>query len=179
MRFQAVWCAAALSLAAATPALAQEVFVGAYDHGVNTPFTFDTGESGLDLELGYRFPPIEALHAIGHPSPYVLASLNTRGDTSFAGAGLNWKIDKGPVFVRPGVGLIVHDGPSLRVDAAGNHTELGSRVLFEPEIALGYRLTDRVSVEASWVHISHARLFNREQNPGIDMMGLRLSYRMR
>ena len=166
-----------LCLAAAAPVAAQEVFVGAYAHGVNTPFTFDTGEHGVDLEAGYRFAPLEGLAVIGKPSPYVLASLSTRGDTSFAGAGLSWKIGKGPVYLRPGVGLVVHDGPANRIDfATGTHTELGSRVLFEPELALGARLSKRWGIEASWVHISHARLFNSRQNPGIDMMGLRLTY---
>jgi len=35
------------------------------------------------------------------------------------------------------------------------------------------QVSKRVSLEASWVHISNARLFNREQNPGIDMIGVR------
>ena len=57
-------------------------------------------------------------------------------------------------------------------------TDLGSRVLFSPELAVGARLSQRLSAEASWVHISGARLFNNEQNPGIDMMGVRLNYRL-
>ena len=167
-----------LALAAvASPAAAQEVFVGGYVHGVDTPFTYDTGERGADLEAGYRFAPIEALSFIGKPSPYLIASLNTRGNTSFAGAGLAWKIGKGPVYLRPGVGIVIHDGPSYRVNTAGDtRTDLGSRVLFEPEIAVGTRLTDRLAIEASWVHISHARLFDGGQNPGIDMIGVRLGY---
>ena len=170
-----------LALAAfASPAAAQEVFVGGYVHGVNTPLTLDTGERGADIMAGYRFAPIEGLAFIGKPAPYLIASLNSRGDTSFAGAGLAWKIGKGPVYLRPGVGIVVHDGPSYRVNAAGDmRTDLGSRVLFEPEIALGTRLTDRISIEASWVHISHARLFDGGQNPGIDMFGVRLGYRLR
>jgi hypothetical protein len=40
-------------------------------------------------------------------------------------------------------------------------------------------VTDKVSIEASWVHISHARLFNSRQNPGIDMMGLRLVFALK
>ncbi len=167
-----------LALAAfASPAAAQEVFVGSYIHGVNTPFTLETGERGADFEAGYRFAPIAGLAFIGKPAPYLIASLNSRGDTSFAGVGLAWKIGKGPVYLRPGVGLVIHDGPSLRVNAVGDlRTDLGSRVLFEPEIALGTRLTDRFAIEASWVHISHARLFNSAQNPGIDMIGVRLGY---
>ena len=167
----------AVLAALAVPAQAGEVFAGAYAHGVGTPLTFYTGEDGADVELGYRFGGIEALAAVGRPAPYVFGSLNTRGDTSFAGAGLSWKLGNGPVYVRPGVGLVVHDGPSDRIDpATGRHTELGSRVLFAPELGVGARVTDKLSVEASWVHISHAQLFNGAQNPGIDMMGVRLNW---
>ena len=68
----------------------------------------------------------------------------------------------------------------MRADAPrvlrGRHTELGSRVLFAPEIGIGAQVSDKLSVEASWVHISHAQLFNGAQNPGIDMMGLRVNW---
>ena len=168
---------AALSLAA--PVAAQEMFVGLYAHEVDTPFSLHVGEGGADIAVGYRFAPIEALGAIGKPAPYVIGSLNTAGDTSFVGGGLAWTIGKGPVYLRPAVGLVVHDGPGSRIDpATGRHSELGSRVLFEPEIGLGYRIDDKLSVEASWMHISQGRLFNRRQNPGIDLIGARLNYRL-
>jgi len=171
--------AAAAALVPTAPAAAQEVFAGLYAHEVDTPLTLRTEESGADIAAGYRFAPIEALAAIGKPAPYVIGSLNTAGDTSFAGAGLSWTIGKGPFYVRPAVGLVVHDGPSHRVSPlTGRRTDLGSRVLFEPEIGLGYRVSDKVSVEASWMHISQGRVFNWEQNPGIDMMGARLAYRL-
>ena len=157
------------------PAAAQEVFAGVYAHEVDTPFSLRVEESGVDLQLGYRFGPQDDLAFVGRPEPYLIASINTGGDTSFAGAGVSWTIGGGPVYFRPGVGLVVHDGPSLRQAADATRTDLGSRVLFEPEIALGLRITPRFAVEASWVHVSHARLFNSEQNPGIDMMGLRLA----
>lgn len=170
------------ALAALLPsgtAAAQEVFAGVYAHEVDTPFTLRVGESGADIVAGYRFAPIKALGAIGRPAPYVIAAVNTAGDTSFAGAGLAWTIGKGPLYLRPAVALVVHDGPSFRVDPVRRrHTELGSRVLLEPEIALGYRLNQRVSVEASWMHISQGRLFNGQQNPGIDMVGSRLNVRL-
>ena len=163
----------------AAPAHAGELYGGLYAHGVETPFTFDTGEGGADIQAGYRFDGIEALSAIGSPAPQLFASVNMHGETSFVGAGLSWKAAVGPLYVRPGVGLVVHNAPELRVDPdSGMRTDLGSRVLFSPELAVGTRLSERVSVEASWVHISGARLFNNEQNPGIDMMGVRLNYRL-
>src|SRR5690606_38276256 len=158
-------------------AAAQEVFAAVYAHEVDTPFSLSVGESGVDIAAGYRFAPVETLRFIGSPQPYLHASVNTAGDPSFAGGGLSWMLGKGPVYVRPGLGLIVHDGPSSRI-VDGRHTELGSRVLFEPELGVGYRIDERVSVEASWMHISQARLFNRRQNPGIDMIGLRANFRL-
>jgi hypothetical protein len=161
---------------AASPAAAQEVFAGAYVHGVETPFTLRTEEGGADFQAGLRFAPLESLAFIGKPAPYIAATVNTRGDTSFAGGGLGWKLGRGPVYVRPGLGIVVHDGPSERYSVRdGKRTDLGSRVLFAPEIAVGAQLSDRLSMEASWYHISHARLFNWGQNPGIDMMGVRLN----
>ena len=159
------------------PAAAQEVFAGAYAHEVDTPFSLPVGESGADIAAGYRFGRIAALRIIGSPAPYLIASVNTAGDTSFAGAGLGWAIGKGPVYVRPAIGLVVHDGPARRL-FQGRFADLGSRVLFEPEIAVGYRLDERLSLEASWMHISQGQLFNRRQNPGIDMIGARVNLRL-
>jgi hypothetical protein len=174
--FLAVFLACGL----AVPAQAGEVFGGLYAHAVDTPFTFDTGEGGADVQVGVRSDPIEALRVIGRPAAHVFGSLNSEeGGTDFVAAGLSWKIETGPVYIRPGIGLALHNAPDLRVDPETRiRTDLGSRVLFEPEIAIGTELSERVSVEASWVHISNARLFNREQNPGIDMMGVRLNWRM-
>jgi lipid A 3-O-deacylase len=167
--------AAAAALTAANPAHADELFAGAYLHEVDTPLTLKVAEEGADIALGYRFKPIERWHAIGRPAPYLVASINTAGDTSFAGAGLSWKIAKGRFYLRPAVAVVVHDGDVHRPDPVNTRDRgLGSRVLFEPEVGLGWRAMDRLSVEASWMHVSHGLLFGK-QNPGIDMMGLRLN----
>ena len=175
-----IFVAAALATCLPTsPVSAQEVFAGVYQHGVDTPFTLETGEGGTDIAAGYRFAPVDALRVIGSPSPYVLGSVNTSGDTSFAAVGLSWTLGKGPVFVRPGIGLAIHDGPSTRFNpVTGRETDLGSRILFEPEIGIGYRLNERLSAEAHWMHVSHARLFDSDQNPGLDIIGLRVNYRL-
>ena len=165
---------ACLVSVAATSAHAGEVYGGVMAHGVDTPFTFETNEEGVDLQAGVRSEPIEALSIVGKPSLYAFGSVNTAGDTNFVAAGVSWKIDLGPVYLRPGVGLALHDAPAFRLDPETRiRTDLGSRVLFEPEIAIGVPVSERVSVEASWVHISNARLFNSQQNPGIDMIGVR------
>ena len=164
-------CAAALLLPFSLRAA--DLFGGVYLHDVNTPLTSDIHEGGHDFELGYRFNRLLGLGPIGGPAPYAFVSVNDRGDTSLAAAGLSWKIG-GPLYLRPGVGVAVHTGPSYRVGADGQRTDLGSRVLFEPEMTVGMQVAPRVAIEASWVHVSHAQLFSR-QNPGIDMIGARLN----
>ena len=44
-------------------------------------------------------------------------------------------------------------------------------------MGIGFRLSERATLEASWVHLSHAQLFSR-QNPGIDNIGARLSWKL-
>ncbi len=175
MRFPVLIFAAAL--AAPLPAAAQEVWGGIAAHGVDTPFTKDIGERGVDLQAGYRFAAVEALSAIGSPEPYVVAVVNLDGETNLLAAGLSWKLGD-RIYVRPGIGIAVHDGPGFRVDPATNlRTDLGSRVLFEPEIAVGFQATPRLSIEASWIHVSHAQLFGG-QNPGLDIIGVRANWRL-
>lgn len=169
-------CLCAALVALPVPALATEAFLGVAAQSVETPFTIATGQRGTSLQAGVRGRPIGGLRAVGSPQPYLFGAVNTGGGVSFAAAGLSWRIGKGPVFLRPGIGLAIHDGRIPTYDAVGR-SDLGSRVLFEPELALGVRISPRVAVEASWVHLSHAQLFGG-QNPGVDIIGARLSFEL-
>jgi hypothetical protein len=165
--FLSVLCA----LAAATPAQAGELFGGLYVHDVDTPLTKSGIEGGMDVQLGYRWDRIGRTPL----QPYAFAAVNTAGETHYAALGLSAKFGD-RVFVRPGLGIAVHTGS----DDKFNRTDkiaFGSRVLFEPELGVGMRLSDRATLEASWVHMSHAQLFGR-QNPGIDNIGARLSWKL-
>ena len=165
-----------LSAAPVQSAVASEIFGGLLDHDVDTPFSIGSDEDGIDVQLGWRGDRLRALGFVGRPSPHVFGSIATGGDTHFAVAGLSWRLG-GRLFVRPGVGLAVHSRADDGV-ANGVRTDLGSRILFAPEVGVGYRVSDRVSIEASWVHLSHGRLLSR-QNPGMDSIGIRLSYALR
>lgn len=166
----------AAAMLASVPAHASEVFGGVLAHDIDSPLTLGGREDGADFQLGWRGERIRALGFIGAPSPYVFGSLHSGGDTHFAAAGVSWKIG-GRLFVRPGIGLAVHSRRNDGV-ADGIRTDLGSRVLFEPELGIGYQVSDQVAVEATWVHISNAQLLSR-QNPGMDSVGIRLTYRPR
>jgi len=155
----------------AAPATAGEIFGGLYVHDVDTVLTKSGFEDGADIQLGYRGGRIGKTPL----QPYIFGALNTAGETSYAAVGLSAKFGN-QIYIRPGVGLAIHSG------SAGNFQRtdriaFGSRILFEPELGIGYQVDDRVSVEGSWVHMSHAQLFGH-QNPGIDNFGVRLSFRL-
>jgi len=150
-----------------------EVFVGVYAHDVDTPLNLRGLGEGVDFQLGWRGDRMRGLSAIGAPSPYAFVAVNTGGDVHYAAAGISWKIGR-RLYVRPGIGLAVHTAPSF--DGPRPERSLGSRILFEPEVAIGVQATDRISVEASLVHMSHATLLDGH-NPGMDNLGLRLNYR--
>ena len=153
-------------------ASAAEIFGGVYVHGVNTPLTLGgSPEGGVDLQLGFRGGPIIPGTKL---EPYVFGALNSKGTTHYAAAGLSWKFGD-RIYIRPGVGLAVHTGSTSDFNNPTNRKiEFGSRILFEPELGIGARLNDRLTVEASWVHLSHATVFSG-QNPGIDNIGVRLN----
>ena len=162
-----------MALAVPSGARAGELFGGVHVHDVKTPLDDAGIESGVDLSLGYRGGRIGHLWR-AELQPYIFAAVNTAGNTNYAAAGIAAKFPLGAQwYIRPGLGIAVHTGSAgkfFRTDKIA----FGSRVLFEPEIGLGTQLNRRLSIEASWVHMSHAQLAGKE-NPGIDNLGLRLN----
>ena len=159
------------ALLIAAPARGGELFGGLYAHDVDTFLTISGIEDGVDVQLGYRWDRIGRTPL----QPYAFAAVNTAGETHYAAAGLSAKFGD-RIFVRPGLGIAVHTGSDDKFSRA-DRIAFGSRVLFEPELGIGFRLSDRASLEASWVHMSHAQLFGR-QNPGIDNIGARFSWKL-
>lgn len=160
-----------LSAMASVPAQAAELFGGLYIHDVDTPLTRSGFEGGADVQLGWRGGRIGRTPL----QPYAFAALNTSGETNYAAVGLSAKFG-GKIYVRPGLGLAVHTGSSGNFQRT-DRIAFGSRILFAPELGIGTQVNDRLSVEASWVHMSHAQLFGH-QNPGIDNIGMRLNFRL-
>lgn len=187
--------AAVMAAASGGAARAQEAWVGAYMHDVKDALSVGGYEDDTtQVALGAISRPLDPLARVGRPSAYVLAAFNTEGGTNYAAAGLSWRVrltDDGRLYLRPGVGVAVHDSevdlpspyePGLthperqrRFQRGREDIDLGSRILFEPELALGWRATDRLALEASYLHVSHGTLFG-DQNPGLSDLGVRLVY---
>ena len=200
MRTIILAAAAALSTAGA-PAQAGEVFGGLFAHDVTfIGETIGVGaagvEDGVDLHLGYRTEKIEALRLIGRPAVYGFVAINSENTSNYGGVGLGWTVPLGSrLYVQPGVGLVYTDGedelpdfsePGItpaeaqrRAALRAERIEFGSKVLFEPELAIGYRFTSRFAAELAYVHISNGRIIGgSEQNDGMDTVGVRLLYRL-
>lgn len=173
MKLAAVIVAAVLAAAVPDAASAAELFGGLYVHDVKTPLDDAGLESGLDVSLGVRGPAVGHLWH-GELQPYAFIAINTAGNTNYGAVGISAKYQLGHNwYVRPGLGIAVQTGSAgkyYRTDKIA----FGSRVLFEPEIGIGAQISPRFSVEASWVHMSHAQLAGKE-NPGIDNLGVRLN----
>ena len=163
-------CAALLTALVPSAAQAGELFAGLHVHDVKTPLDKSGIESGVDFSVGYRGGRMFGTFL----QPYVFGALNSDGNTNYAAAGLSARFGLGHGwYIRPGVGLAIHDGSAgkfYRTDKIA----FGSRVLFEPELGIGTKVGHNLSVEASWVHMSHAQLEGRE-NPGIDNLGFRVN----
>ena len=189
-----------MGVLAAGQAQAAQVFLGVYAHDVT--FVGDViglgaagREGGEDIHIGYRTGPIEGLHAIWRPEVHVFASINTQHTSNFIATGFDWRIGiKGPLYFRPGIGLAYTDGktelppaniPGLSTADAAARTYLyyhriafGSRVLFEPQFALGYDISDRVAVELSYTHLSNGQIFHQGKNQGLDDAGVRFAWKL-
>jgi lipid A 3-O-deacylase len=189
-----------VALGCAAPAMAEEAFVGVYKHDVtfigNAVGLGAAGrEDGADIHLGYRTDKLENLRWLGKPQVHAMVSINTKNTSNFVAAGFDWKIELGQpggFYFRPGIGLAYTDGkaglppanaPGLTQAERDRRTYLyyhridfGSKVLFEPELALGYQVSDKVSVELSYTHLSNGQIFHQGKNQGLDDAGVRLVY---
>lgn len=169
--FRSVALFAIAAIAVASPAQADELFGGLHVHDIDSPLTASGIEGGADIQLGYRWDRIGRTPL----QPYLFGAVNTAGETSYAAVGLSAKFGD-RIYVRPGLGIAIHTGSVDKFNRT-DKIAFGSRVLFEPELGVGMRISDRATVEASWVHMSHAQLFGG-QNPGIDNVGVRLGWKL-
>ncbi len=146
-------------------------------------------ESGPNLEIEVQLESPRVFRYILDPSVYFVGSLNTRGDTSYGGFGLNWKFyfSKNWAF-EPGVGYVIHNGqldvpfPSGDARNAVFRAEnilFGSRDLFRLTTGLTRDFGPRWSGQVLYEHLSHGQIIGRGRNQGLDSVGLRLAYRFR
>lgn len=162
----------ALLVVAPAPAAAAEAFAGVAAHDVAIVGAC-CYEHGANVQFGVRSKPW-ALLRTAELRGQAFGSVSTDGGIDFAAVGvqLRFTLPLTGLYLAPGIGAAIHDGPGQRFQATPNRLYLGSRILFEPEVVVGYRVAGPFAVEASYTHISHAQLGGR-QNPGLDTLGVR------
>ena len=179
---------------AASRADAGEAMLGVYQHDIADRISIGHFEHGKEIVLGVRTAQLDELSAIFKPRVHLLLGVNTAGGTDYLAGGFSWQFNfwNDRFYFEPGIGGAIHTGdvnlpspddPGLspaqvqyRLHQIQTKLDLGSRVLFEPEWSLGWKATDRYSLEISWIHLSHAQLAGH-QNPGLGDFGIRAVYR--
>jgi lipid A 3-O-deacylase len=188
-RLLALLALAAVPAASASAQLVEEVRLGVMRHNICV-LDCDNAhkEQGPDINGEIVFASPDFLDVIGSPRPYVMASVNLGGDTSFGGAGLHWNWDfaEGWSF-EPGFGYVIHDGelsfpfpqgdPRNDVISESN-VFLGSRDLFRTSFALNRDLGDKWGAQVMYEHLSHGQILGNGRNQGIDNVGVRVIYRL-
>jgi lipid A 3-O-deacylase len=116
-----------------------------------------------------------------------MASFSTTGDTSFGGAGLEWRWQASEHWaIEPGVGYVVHNGvinnkyangTSESLAYSNRHVLFGSRDLFRTSLSVTYSTQGPWEVQATFEHLSHGQILGNGRNQGTDELGLRLGYR--
>jgi lipid A 3-O-deacylase len=185
--------ALALSLAF-SPALAaqaspvDEIRVGLIQHNMCVGDCDNADKEGgpnISAEVVFNSP--EFLKIIWRPRPYVMGSVNTAGDTSFGGAGLEWEWEfaEGWSF-EPGFGYVIHDGeltfPYPQGDPRNDPISaqkvfFGSRDLFRTNLSLNKDIGEKWGMQLMYEHLSHGQVLGEGRNQGLDNMGVRVRYR--
>ncbi len=178
---------AALVLAPTAEAGVDEVHVGIMAHNICVTDCKNAGkEEGPNVEFQVSFDSPGFLNWAGAPQPYVVASVNVAGDTSFGGAGLEWRWEFAEGWaLEPGVGYIVHDGELTNPFANGTpeaaafaaeHVQLGSRDLFRTSLGLTRDFEGPWEAELFFSHLSHGQILGEGRNQGMDQLGVRFGY---
>ncbi|MGE3929179.1 MAG: acyloxyacyl hydrolase [Hyphomonadaceae bacterium] len=179
---------AAVMTPARAEALVDQAYVGVMAHNICvTDCKNANKEDGSSIELQLSFDSPSFLSWAGSPTPYVVASVNTAGDTSFGGFGLDWRWEFADGWaLEPGVGYVVHDGelenPYATDDPrapvfSDDHVLLGSRDLFRTSLGVTRRIGDGPwEAQLFFSHLSHGQILGTGRNQGMDQLGVRLGY---
>src|ERR1043165_3875625 len=102
----------AVMIAPAASAQVESVRLGVMKHNICvTDCKNADKESGVNINGEVRFESPGFLQVIWSPKPYVMAAVNTDGNTSCGGVGLQWDFNlTDNIIFEPGFGYVLHDG---------------------------------------------------------------------
>ena len=187
---KAVFLAASAAAVIAPAATAQidSIRVGVMEHNISVIDCKNADkEGGVNVVGDVRFNSPDFLTWAGAPHPYVMASVNIEGNTSYGGVGLEWDFEfaKGWHF-EPGFGYVVHDGDINNPYANGTpesaafaeeNVLLGSEDLFRTSLALSWDVSANFALQGIYEHLSHGQILGSGRNQGLDEIGVRAVWR--
>lgn len=108
--------------------------------------------------------------------PAIGASIATEGGTSNAYLDARWEFETPTgIFFSLGLGGTVHNGETKLLAPNQTDKALGSRLLFHIPVEIGYRFDRHNSLSIYFEHMSNAG--TRDENEGLDRLGVRYGYR--
>lgn len=145
-------------------------------------------EDGVNVNGDLVFSSPGFLAWAFEPRPYVMASVNTAGETSYAGAGLEWRWRFAEGWeLQPGVGYVIHNNDDLdnpfppsdprRGPYQDENLLLGSEDLFRTSLGVSRDFNETWALQLSFEHLSHGQILGSGRNQGLDELGVRLKYR--
>jgi len=178
---------AAMMLAPAAEAGIDEIHVGVMQHNICVTNCKNADkEDGPNVEFQVSFDSPGFLDWAFSPQPYLMASVNTAGETSFGGFGLEWRWDFAEGWaIEPGIGYVVHNGEIENPYASGSpeaaafaaeHVQYGSRDLFRTSLGLTRDFQGPWEGQLFYEHLSHGQILGSGRNQGVDQIGIRFGY---
>jgi lipid A 3-O-deacylase len=171
-----------LSVSNLSSAVAAETIFDELRFGAGTSFSAgNSHESGIFPSATIFFDPLSSGTAatwqqtILEPRIYLGASVGTGDGVDQVYGGFSWTADiTNRLFIELGLGGTVHNGKLDGSNSKG--PDLGCRLLFREQVALGYRVTDNWQILATADHSSHANLCDGP-NDGLSHAGLAIGYK--
>ena len=153
-----------------------EIRIGA---SAQDPWSPEKGSANVTGEILFAkpFTTADLFTSYFIPRPHLGGSINFRGDTSFAYAGLTWTVDITPrFFVEATFGGAVHNGNTDSNPAfiPADRNALGCSPTFRESGSIGYRFSQNWSNMATVEHLSNAGACS--ENRGLTNIGARVGY---
>lgn len=181
-------CLAALAMGQARAEIIEEFRIGFAKHDVELTGD-EPRESGVNIQPQIVFTSPDLFRFIWSPNPYLIASINTDGETNFAGGGLLykrnffdtrwfWELDGGIVYQDGRVDLPPPIEAEERMRILASEITFGSELQFHFVSGIGREVSDKWDVQFYFEHLSHGQIFGEtEKNEGVENIGIKFGRR--
>lgn len=132
-----------------------------------------------EVQINIRSAPVG--HFLGgEVRAYAVNSAEANGSRDFGANGVTvrYPLGRNRFYVQGGLGAALRGGATIRLPATPDRLYLDSQVLFERDVALGWRVARGWAVEAAYTRFTHGDLTGVD-NPDPNSYGLRLAFHLR